>query len=76
MRSAVPRTLCLREHVDDKKPAIMTRAREQEDDDWIGGHAHEIAVPLIRRALPPRPRCLSAWFLPQLLGMASRRRPG
>jgi hypothetical protein len=41
--------LCLREHVDDHKPAIMTRAREPEDYGWIGGHAHEIALPLTRR---------------------------
>lgn len=41
--------LCLREHVDDDKPAIMTRARKPEDYGWIGGHAHEIALPLTRR---------------------------
>ena len=44
--------LCLREHVDDDKPAIMTRAREPEDYGWIGGHAHEIALPLTRRGAP------------------------
>jgi thiopeptide-type bacteriocin biosynthesis protein len=42
-------TLCLREHLDDDKPAIMTRAREPGDYGWIGGHAHEIALPLARR---------------------------
>ena len=41
--------LCLREHLDDDKPAIMTRAREPGDYGWIGGHAHEIALPLTRR---------------------------
>jgi thiopeptide-type bacteriocin biosynthesis protein len=46
-------TLCLREHVDDNKPAIMTRAREPGDYGWIGGHAHEIALPLTRRGAPP-----------------------
>jgi thiopeptide-type bacteriocin biosynthesis protein len=44
--------LCLREHVDDDKPAIMTRAREPGDYGWIGGHAHEIALPLTRRGAP------------------------
>ena len=44
--------LCLREHVDDDKPAIMTRAREPQDYGWIGGHAHEIALPLTRRGAP------------------------
>ena len=44
--------LCLREHVDDDKPAVMTRAREPGDYGWIGGHAHEIALPLIRRGAP------------------------
>ena len=44
--------VCLREHVDDDKPAIMTRAREPGDYGWIGGHAHEIALPLIRRGAP------------------------
>ena len=44
--------LCLREHVDDAKPAIMTRAPEPEDYGWIGGHAHEIALPLTRRGTP------------------------
>jgi len=44
--------LCLREHVDDSKPAIMTRAREPGDYGWIGGHAHEIALPLTRRGAP------------------------
>ncbi|MGH3121884.1 MAG: lantibiotic dehydratase, partial [Streptosporangiaceae bacterium] len=44
--------LCLREHVDDGKPAIMTRAREPGDYGWIGGHAHEIALPLTRRGAP------------------------
>ncbi len=46
--------LCLRERVDDDKPAIMTREREPGDYGWIGGHAHEIALPLTRRgALAP-----------------------
>jgi lantibiotic biosynthesis protein len=44
--------LCLREHLDDDKPAIMTRAPGQEDFGWIGGHAHEIALPLTRRGGP------------------------
>ncbi len=44
--------LCLREHVDDDKPAIMTRARKPGDYGWIGGHAHEIALPLTRRGAP------------------------
>ena len=44
--------LCLREHLDDDKPAIMTRAPGQEDFGWIGGHAHEIALPLKRRGGP------------------------
>jgi thiopeptide-type bacteriocin biosynthesis protein len=44
--------LCLREHVDDDKPAVMTRAREPGDYGWIGGHAHEIALPLTRRGAP------------------------
>jgi thiopeptide-type bacteriocin biosynthesis protein len=30
----------------------MTRAREPEDYGWIGGHAHEIALPLTRRGAP------------------------
>ncbi|MGH3252021.1 MAG: thiopeptide-type bacteriocin biosynthesis protein, partial [Trebonia sp.] len=34
------------------KPAIMTRAREPGDYGWIGGHAHEIALPLTRRGAP------------------------
>src|SRR5208337_2346668 len=41
-----------REHVDDDKPAVMTRAREPADYGWIGGHAHEIALPLTRRGAP------------------------
>jgi thiopeptide-type bacteriocin biosynthesis protein len=41
--------LCLREHTDDDKPATMTRACEPKDYGWIGGHAHEIALPLTRR---------------------------
>jgi thiopeptide-type bacteriocin biosynthesis protein len=45
-------TLCLREHLDDDKPAIMTRARKPGDYGWIGGHAHEIALPLTRRGAP------------------------
>jgi thiopeptide-type bacteriocin biosynthesis protein len=44
--------LCLREHVDDDKPAIMTWAREPGDYGWIGGHAHEVALPLTRRGAP------------------------
>jgi thiopeptide-type bacteriocin biosynthesis protein len=44
--------LCLREHVDDDKPAIMTRAPGPQDYGWIGGHAHEIALPLTRRGAP------------------------
>jgi lantibiotic biosynthesis protein len=44
--------LCLREHVDEDKPAIMTRAPGPEDYSWIGGHAHEIALPLTRRGAP------------------------
>jgi thiopeptide-type bacteriocin biosynthesis protein len=44
--------LCLREHLNDDKPAIMTRAREPGDYGWIGGHAHEIALPLTRRGAP------------------------
>jgi thiopeptide-type bacteriocin biosynthesis protein len=44
--------LCLREHLDDGKPAIMTRAPEPDDYGWIGGHAHEIALPLTRRGAP------------------------
>ena len=44
--------LCLREHVDDDKPAVMTRAREPGDYGWIGGHAHEVALPLTRRGAP------------------------
>jgi thiopeptide-type bacteriocin biosynthesis protein len=44
--------LCLREHLDDDKPAIMTRTREPGDYGWIGGHAHEIALPLTRRGVP------------------------
>jgi len=53
--------LCLREHVDDDKSAIMTRAREPGDYGWIGGHAHEIALPLTRRGVPAAtemPGCL------------------
>jgi thiopeptide-type bacteriocin biosynthesis protein len=44
--------LCLREHTDDDKPATITRAREAGDYGWIGGHAHEIALPLTRRGAP------------------------
>jgi lantibiotic biosynthesis protein len=44
--------LCLREHVDDDKPAIMTPAPRPGDYGWIGGHAHEIALPLTRRGAP------------------------
>ncbi len=44
--------LCLREHLDDDKPATMTRAPRPEDYGWIGGHAHEIALPLTRRGAP------------------------
>jgi thiopeptide-type bacteriocin biosynthesis protein len=44
--------LGLREHVDDGKPAVMTRAREPGDYGWIGGHAHEVALPLTRRGEP------------------------
>jgi thiopeptide-type bacteriocin biosynthesis protein len=47
--------LCLREHVDDDKPAIMTRAPGPEDYGWIGGHAHEIAIPLTRCGAPAPP---------------------
>ena len=53
--------LCLREHVDDHKPAIMIRAREPGDYGWIGGHAHEIALPLTRRGAPApteMPECM------------------
>ena len=44
--------LCLREHLDDDKTAIMTGASRPEDYGWIGGHAHEIALPLTRRGAP------------------------
>jgi thiopeptide-type bacteriocin biosynthesis protein len=44
--------LCLREHLDDNQPAIMTRAPRPEDYGWIGGHAHEIALPLTRLGVP------------------------
>lgn len=44
--------LCLREHLDDGKPAIMTVARGAKDYGWINGHAHEIALPLIRHGDP------------------------
>ena len=44
--------LCLREHLDDDKPAIMTRAPGPEDYGWIDSHAHEIALPLIRCGSP------------------------
>ena len=44
--------LCLREHLTDDKPAIMTAARGPEGYGWIGGHAHEIALPLTRRGDP------------------------
>jgi thiopeptide-type bacteriocin biosynthesis protein len=44
--------LCLREHLDDDKPAIMTRAPRPDDYGWVGGHAHEIALPLTRRGTP------------------------
>ena len=30
----------------------MTRAREPGDYGWIGGHAHEVALPLTRRGAP------------------------
>jgi len=58
--------LCLREHLDDDKPAVMTRAREPGDYGWIGGHAHEVALPLTRRGapapagMPRRTVCVSA----------------
>src|SRR5580693_591151 len=64
--------LCLREHLDDDKPAIMTRAREPGDYGWIGGHAHEIALPLTRRGapaptgMPRRMVCVSAAAFGQL----------
>ena len=64
--------LCLREHVDDDKPAIMTRAREPGDYGWIGGHAHEVALPLTRRGapaptgMPRRPVSVSATAFGQL----------
>ncbi|MBO0805442.1 MAG: lantibiotic dehydratase [Nocardiopsaceae bacterium] len=44
--------LCLRRHLDDDRPAILTRAPGPEDYGWIGGHAHEIALPLTRRGAP------------------------
>lgn len=44
--------LCLREHLDDGKPAIMTRAPRPGDYGWIGGHAHEVALPLTRCGAP------------------------
>ena len=44
--------LCLREHLDDDEAAIMTQAPRPEDYGWIGGHAHEIALPLTRRGAP------------------------
>ena len=44
--------LCLREHLDDGKPAVMTRAPRPEDYGWLGGHAHEIALPLTRLGAP------------------------
>ena len=44
--------LALREHVDDGKPAVLTRAPEPRDYGWIGGHAHEIALPLVRAGSP------------------------
>ena len=64
--------LCLREHVDDDKPAVMTRAREPGDYGWIGGHAHEVALPLTRRGarapagMPRRLVCVSAAAFGQL----------
>ncbi|MCW2930113.1 MAG: Lanthionine biosynthesis protein LanB, partial [Actinomycetia bacterium] len=64
--------LCLREHVDDDKPAIMTRAREPGDYGWIGGHAHEVALSLTRRGapaptrMPRRTVCVSAAAFGQL----------
>jgi thiopeptide-type bacteriocin biosynthesis protein len=65
-------TLCLREHVDDDKPAVMTRAREPEDYGWIGGYAQEVALPLTRRGapaltgMPRRLVCVSAAAFGQL----------
>ena len=64
--------LCLREHVDDGKPAVMTQAREPGDYGWIGGHAHEVALPLTRRGtpaptgMPPRPVSVSSAAFGQL----------
>jgi lantibiotic biosynthesis protein len=55
--------LCLREHVADDKPAIMTRARESQDYGWIGGHAHEIALPLTRRGAAA-PAQVPAYLVP------------
>ncbi|MFF7309577.1 thiopeptide-type bacteriocin biosynthesis protein [Streptomyces sp. NPDC008137] len=54
----------LRAHLDREGEAVLTEAPPEESYGWIGGHAHEIALPVISTR-PPAPDPLSG-FLPLL----------
>ncbi|MEU6158828.1 lantibiotic dehydratase [Streptomyces sp. NPDC047130] len=59
----------LRQHVDQRGEAVLTEAPPADAFGWIGGHAHEIAIPLAS-TLPPRPNPLTG-PLPLLTNQAS-----
>ncbi|WP_432033708.1 lantibiotic dehydratase [Streptomyces antibioticus] len=54
----------LRAHLDREGQAVLTEAPPEESYGWIGGHAHEIALPMTSTR-PPTPDPLSG-FLPVL----------
>lgn len=54
----------LRAHLDRHGHAVLTEAPAEQDYGWIGGHVHEIALPMINTR-PPAPDPLSG-FLPLL----------
>ncbi len=59
----------LRQHMERRGEATLTEAPPSDAFGWIGGHAHEIAVPLAS-TLPPRPNPLTG-PLPVLINRES-----
>ncbi|MFD8592475.1 lantibiotic dehydratase [Streptomyces sp. NPDC059637] len=59
----------LRQHLEQRGEAVLTEAPPPDAFGWIGGHAHEVAVPLAS-TLPPRPNPLTG-PLPVLTNKAS-----
>ena len=64
----------LRAHLDREAHAVLTEAPAQESYGWIGGHVHEIALPMTSTR-PPVPDPLSG-FLPVLTNGALGHVPG